>query len=167
MPYQDQFPDFVLDVAIPAGFVDSSYHNDVCPSWTDAGAGLQLFIDFADRSRREFPESPRFTLSKIDENSIDVHVSDLALTDDWEDVLNAIAMQRKRVLTQTHVRKVLHKHLNRALGEIQRSIGETTGDLAGQFHDTWDNIVADAEYDSRDYLRMQCEAKGWLYDALG
>lgn len=83
---QREFPDF--DVAtlpeIPAGFEDVSWHNDNCPSFYNEADGLILFVDYADASQREFPETKRFSLNLVNTT---VCVID---SDDWQSVLNAI-----------------------------------------------------------------------------
>lgn len=165
--YQDQFPDFELDVAIPSGFVDTSFRNDICPSWTDAETGLQLFVDFKEPLDREFPESPRFTLHRADIVDGKTSLTDIILTESWSDVLKAIDAQRKRVLTQSHVRSIFDKHLNAALAEIQRFVGETDGGLASMYGASWDEIVASSEFEARRYLKAQCEDVGWHYDVNG
>lgn len=165
MSYKEAFPDFELDVEIPEGFKDVSYPNDTCPSWMDEAAGLQLFIDFKDREDREFPEACRFSLMKLDEHL--THEADLVHTEDWAELLRVLNMQRKRVLTQTHVRKIFQKHLDAALAEIQRTVDEQHGDLAGMYGDAWAEIVASTEFGARSYLKAQCIAKGWRYDECG
>lgn len=56
--YQEAFPDFPdLDIRIPAGFVDSSWHNDISPSFTkrlENNCVLQLFVDYPEKSMSEF-----------------------------------------------------------------------------------------------------------------
>lgn len=82
-PYTVAFPDFVLDVEIPAGFVDVSWRNDGCPRWHADALNLCLFIDYADPAQREFADEgdPRFSLSTIDT------AEDLLQTDDWAAVV--------------------------------------------------------------------------------
>jgi hypothetical protein len=167
MTYKTEFPDFVLDVEIPQGFADASWRNEICPSWINNTAGLVLFIDFKEPLDREFPDSPRFSLSRTDLVDGTKAMADLALTDDWSEVVRAIDAHTNRVLTQTMARRIFAKHLNSALAEVQRIVGEETGDLAGMYHDTWDNIVADVEYNARMYLIAQCVEKGWRYDVNG
>ena len=36
------------------GFADSSWHNDTCPSYLDEAFGLQVFVDYADLTKREY-----------------------------------------------------------------------------------------------------------------
>lgn len=85
MTYQTAFPDFVLDVTIPAGFADVSYVNDSCPSWHDETNHLFLFVNYADPELREFPETPRFYLAKQNLQT-DVSMTDLLLTNDWQEM---------------------------------------------------------------------------------
>ena len=47
--YREEHPDFGdLEFPIPGGFIDSSWHNDNCPSWFDEQSYLKLWIDIAD-----------------------------------------------------------------------------------------------------------------------
>ncbi|MCA1404675.1 hypothetical protein I6F26_10260 [Ensifer sp. IC3342] len=87
---QNEFPDFdpATLPAIPAGFVDSSWHNDVCPSFLDEQRRLQVFIDYADPGEREFPESRRFRLHRLNEHL--EYVDTIAGSDDWSEMLDTI-----------------------------------------------------------------------------
>jgi hypothetical protein len=66
--WQIQFPDFPAgDIPpVPPGFSDTSWVNEPCPSFTHEGLGLALFTDWSDPSEREWPESDRFTLHRLD-----------------------------------------------------------------------------------------------------
>jgi hypothetical protein len=66
--WQVQFPDFPgADMPpVPAGFTDTSWANEPCPSFTHERAGLALFTDWVDPSEREWPESDRFTLHRME-----------------------------------------------------------------------------------------------------
>lgn len=64
MTFRTEFPDFPAAdwPQLPADWSDASYHNDACPSATHEALGLHLFIDYADRERRELRDIPRFSL---------------------------------------------------------------------------------------------------------
>jgi hypothetical protein len=66
--WQVQFPEFpAADMpAVPAGFTDTSWANEPCPSFTHDALGLALFTDWSDPSEREWPESDRFTLHRME-----------------------------------------------------------------------------------------------------
>lgn len=95
MPYRDEFPDFGdMDVAIPEGFKDLSWHNDTCPSFGYLLPGfaqnderyLIVFIDYADEAKREFEGVARF-MAYVQDNvgmPSDVQFS----SDDWHAVVN-------------------------------------------------------------------------------
>lgn len=89
MTYKTEFPDFELDVEIPKGFNDVSWHNDVCPSFINRSLNLCLWIDYADKSKSEFPNSPhRFQLTEIDEEGCHVDFDGTKLlTADFDEVL--------------------------------------------------------------------------------
>lgn len=59
--FQNQFPDYDR-TSLPEvyGLVDESWGNDTCPVMR--GNGLELWIDYADASKREIPETPAFCL---------------------------------------------------------------------------------------------------------
>jgi hypothetical protein len=92
--YLYEFPTFGrLDVQLPAGFIDVSWHKNTCPSFElpspDHAAewpALTLFIDYQDQDERESVEAPRFFLYAG---------SDMenwwVATDDWSQVQQCIA----------------------------------------------------------------------------
>lgn len=95
--WQQEFPDYPVDQfpsPIPAGWVDESWHNNVCPSFiaTEAdGRALTVWIDYPDPAQREFPDSRRFSVSVHDEDGDDC-VNALE-SDDWDGFLaDALAL---------------------------------------------------------------------------
>jgi hypothetical protein len=85
--YQQAFPEFVLDVAIPEGWQDTSWRNDTCPSWQKEMADrttLKVFVDYADPARREVKGLRRFHVQEIDE---DDDIGECFSTDYWKRVL--------------------------------------------------------------------------------
>jgi hypothetical protein len=74
---------------LPDGFVDTSWHNNVCPSMTNAALGLEIFCDYTDTSKREAPGGKRFSV--IHESDVGRSLLD---TDDWNEVLVLIATRR-------------------------------------------------------------------------
>ena len=66
--FEIEFPDFdarsEAEALIGAGFADTSWHNDACPSFTREG--LWVFVDYVDPSRREFPDSSRIVVKTDD-----------------------------------------------------------------------------------------------------
>jgi len=88
--YKEEFPDFKLDVAVPDGFEDVSWHNDTCPCFLNRELDVFLFVDYAHPDTREFPDADRFTLLEADGG---MHVQDPKVyltTSDWAAVLAAI-----------------------------------------------------------------------------
>lgn len=87
MTYKEEFPDFVLDVALPANFEDRSWRNDLSPCFINDARGLCLWVDYADPADREFGEGFRFSLTPVDsegQHTDDEHLLD---TDDYAEVL--------------------------------------------------------------------------------
>lgn len=95
--YEVEFPDFgKLDVEIPEGFDDISWHNDVCPSWTNEKQTLRIWIHPKKREDREWAEGDRFALALYEpEGEGDCWVKDLATSENWEDILEAVKIHNK------------------------------------------------------------------------
>ena len=80
--YTTEFPDYILDIAIPADWVDVSWHNDSCPSWLTPN-GFKVMADYAAPVHRECSDYPRFAIIHPDG-------MDILATDDWLEVLNTL-----------------------------------------------------------------------------
>jgi hypothetical protein len=95
--YLREFPAFgVLDVAIPEGFEDTSWHNNACPTWSmQKGNGnyLQLAIDYADPEQRDTPSLKRYRLHLYDTGMN--FQGDLMQTDDYTEVQDLLAIYGK------------------------------------------------------------------------
>lgn len=90
--YQTEFPDFVLDVQIPAGFTDNSWHNDTMPNFIyDFGdcTLLKVWIDYADENMREHPGAPRF-LVEYDVEGDSTASGMLLASDNWQEVVDFV-----------------------------------------------------------------------------
>ena len=91
MTYSTEFPGFPADAipSLPEGFVDRSWHNDICPSFIHGESGIVLWIDHPDTTQREFEELPRFRAQRcVNRRSdagwlFDGSEIDLFETDDW------------------------------------------------------------------------------------
>lgn len=97
--YRVAFPDFGdLDVDIPNGFTDSSWHNDACPSWTNEALHLQLFVDFADLAKSEMcgidPNDPsygRFQINRLSaDNQVDEKLPSIGCFKSYDEALAVI-----------------------------------------------------------------------------
>lgn len=92
-PYQllqAEFPRYAVGTlpALPPGFVDTSWHNDACPSFTNEARRIQLFVDYADPVERECgPEARRFSLFTLDEHGDTEYICN---TNDWSEMLALI-----------------------------------------------------------------------------
>ena len=90
--YKTEFPDFKLDVPIPAGFIDNSWHNNVMPCWirelSDERMAV-LWIDYADPALRDHPQNARFVLQVMDNSMTDVYEN--YASDNYADVLNCLS----------------------------------------------------------------------------
>ena len=82
MSYREEFPDFPAD-AIPAdvlgnGWTDTSWRNDVCPSFERGG--FTVFVDFPDATMREY-DAPQYRC---------YHPGGEMETDRWSDILDFV-----------------------------------------------------------------------------
>ncbi len=81
MSYKKEFDDFEMDLEIPKHWEDTSWHNDVCPSFRNKNTGV--FVDYKDPSMRELL-TKRFGVFEVNEEG--EHIKDLLLTDDFDTV---------------------------------------------------------------------------------
>ncbi|MET4489057.1 hypothetical protein [Bradyrhizobium sp. LA7.1] len=96
--FQTEFPDYpVADMpAMPAhgNVVDTSWHNDACPSFASDALGLHIWIDYADKSVREFENGPRFIVVRLSEGIKTGHT--VIETNDWNEVLAVIEQEKAK-----------------------------------------------------------------------
>lgn len=93
MTWKTEFPDFTDMPKIPEGYTDTSWHNDVCPTFTSDKDQLMIWVDYADRTQRESALADhRFRI----ERQIDgIETSGPFLeTDNWSDVLSFIEQHK-------------------------------------------------------------------------
>lgn len=134
--YQVMFPSFgVLDVEIPEGFVDESDRNAAFPAFVKElsnGNRLMLMIDFANKADREFRDHPRFELALYDHEM--EHQATLAVSEDYQDILTAIAYHSPEPTPYQFLRQVMS--MTRAelndwyAGNVGRPYDEDDGEVA-------------------------------------
>lgn len=92
--FREEFPSYPADQmpAIPAEFMDTSWRNDMCPSFTSDKLKLHLWVDFPQMQDREH-EGPRFILEE-QENGIETGKL-VVETENWDEVLAAIEALRQ------------------------------------------------------------------------
>lgn len=87
--YSTIFPDFgPLDVVLPKGFVDDSAPENKMPTFRKElpnGNILRVWIDYKDRAKSKYPNSPRFCISVYNQNFQRLH-DDIELVH-WFEVL--------------------------------------------------------------------------------
>jgi hypothetical protein len=106
--YRVEFPGFSDMPAIPAGFVDVSWRNDLCPSFLNEAAGIILFVDFADPAYRECSETPRFSASRWDCGNTGIVLFE---TDDWAVVEASLPNFDLRLQVVAKVRRALDEEV--------------------------------------------------------
>ena len=96
--YREEFPEFgELDVVLPDGFVDVSWHNDAMPSFERRlpdGSTVKIWVDYADRGVGDFPGAPRFGVQhqyEDDEMTAPLTITPSLDTDDWDEVDQYVA----------------------------------------------------------------------------
>lgn len=93
--YKEEFPDYDDVLIIPDKFIDSSWHNDICPSvyyrWinrTDTCVECRIFQDYRNPELRERYDGKRY-LFQITVNDITIILKE---SDDWDIIQELIDM---------------------------------------------------------------------------
>lgn len=68
--FREEFPSFPADSmpVLPAGWEDTSWHNDACPSFTNKAARVAMFVDYPNIEDRELSEGGRFVVYAVDKD---------------------------------------------------------------------------------------------------
>jgi len=87
--YTAYFPDFApADMPfIPDEFEDTSCHQDACPTFRLARAGLTVQVDYLDPAKREFPDGPRFCIFESDDDGGRIDGGFEYESDDWAAIM--------------------------------------------------------------------------------
>ena len=92
MTYQTEFPDY--DPAtlpdIPAGWTDTSWHNNTAPSFQTPDDRFSVWIDYLDPQLRECQGGPRFLVHELAPEGHFTTDEALLETDDWSEVLQFV-----------------------------------------------------------------------------
>ena len=87
-----EFPDYdpATLPAIPDDWIDTSWHNNACPSF-EAPNRYSVWIDYADPAQREYSGGKRYTVHALGaDGAFKSYLPDLA-TDDWDAVLALVS----------------------------------------------------------------------------
>lgn len=116
--YANQFPNF--DPAtlpqIPPEWDDMSWGNDVCPSWQTGDLAFRVFVDYPVPAEREFPDTPRYSVSRYASRDPQSELEPLFhsfATEDWQHVLAFVAARPQIDAMAFEFASVLRKELNR------------------------------------------------------
>jgi hypothetical protein len=107
MSYREEFPKFdpATMPALPAEWLDNSWHNDTMPHFDHAECPLSIWIDYLDPADREHQEGCRFSVYRLDG---DGQFADDGLpvlqTDDWSAVLTLVNEQIEEIQKHCHHR---------------------------------------------------------------
>jgi len=87
MQNMNEFPHYDDELILPAEWIDSSWHNDVSPSFErDIGdIKYKIWCDFKDPNRREV-DGKQFTDATYDQNEFE-HLQDMDEFDNLRDTL--------------------------------------------------------------------------------
>ena len=84
MTYRTEFPDFpqgdIPATFLKAPWIDESWHNDACPSFSRPlgdGREAHVYVDWLKVADREDSAWPRFTVRFTDDNSLDFSTDSL------------------------------------------------------------------------------------------
>lgn len=95
MSYRSEFPYFDYDIPHLEGFIDMSWHNDICPKFTRKLNDTQeivVWVNFADEDRRECGGLQFVVQVKDIDNEEDPFDYSCELeTNSWDSVLNKIS----------------------------------------------------------------------------
>ena len=103
MTYATEFPAYSTAAmpALPAGWVDVSWHNDLMPRFINPDLNLGLWIDHSDPALAAWPGQGRFGLHKIDAEGQWDGYDGLIDTNDFNAVLHCIADHQSELDAQT------------------------------------------------------------------
>lgn len=101
--YRYEFPNFDYEIpTLPKGFVDVSWHNDICPSFScdlNEKQEMILWVNYADENRRECGGLQFALVVKNKENDSDPFNFDSELeTNSWDAILEKISSLTKKEL---------------------------------------------------------------------
>lgn len=131
-PYRAEFPRFgVLDVVVPEGWIDESWHDEACPSFTRGR--LRIWIDFANPEDREAGGLTRFCLMREDGPGAGTTELDrmLCSTNDWAEVLEEIQANEALALEDL---EVLYGEKGQGV-KLKYTVSEQFPDFTGFLHD--------------------------------
>ena len=88
--YKTEFPDFDNELSLPNDWIDSSWHNDVSPSFEKQIGDIKykIWCDFKDPDRREVG-GKQFTIAIYDQNEFE-ELQDLAEFDTLQEALDFV-----------------------------------------------------------------------------
>lgn len=103
MTYATEFPAFAsADMpALPAGWQDASWCNDLMPRFINEDLGLGLWVDHSDPALAAWPQQERFSLYRLDDSGQWDGADHIIDTNDFSAVLHHIADIQEELAYQT------------------------------------------------------------------
>lgn len=103
MTYATEFPAFAsADMpALPAGWDDVSWCNDLMPRFINEDLSLGLWIDHSDPALATWPQQERFSLYRLDDSGQWDGADHIIDTNDFSAVLHHIADAQNELDAQT------------------------------------------------------------------
>jgi len=160
------FPDYPVASlpALPAGFVDSSWHNDACPSMTPTDESLVVFVDYPDEAERELSGVKRFSVQTLIDDTAGPH--ELINTDDWAEVLATIQAFKEGdgTMTRDEALQIVIDLATRWGENAEEAL--PTRLTAEMTDDDLDKIVGDSDMATDDYDRETAREVRDLWRAI-
>jgi hypothetical protein len=91
--YKTEFPDYDQQLSLPDGWIDSSWHNDVSPSFEKQLGDIKykIWCDYKDPDRREVG-GKQFTVATYDSNEFE-ELQDLAEFNTLQEALDFVSKE--------------------------------------------------------------------------
>ena len=102
------FPDYDVSTLppIPADWTDNSWKNDTCPCF-HAGGEAAVFVDYLERSDREYPAGARFSALALDDGQFRVGGrEEIYYGDDWGALLAAVETHQRQTLAAQYLDRI-------------------------------------------------------------
>ena len=130
MTYKIEFPDYDDILSFPEGWIDDSWHNDVCPKFIKDK--ILIWCDYKEFDRRE-TEGQQFIVSLDHEDGCEPLQAFNSLSDALAFAQTQFTQPSQINIHPEDVDLLAWDALNAACSNIQDAIKQPNGDVAGVF----------------------------------